>query len=433
MNLGMRRKTTILAYLAAVATTLAPLPMQAAWQSVSSEPGKRVEIDRDSIASGENGEVKVRGRIVLDKSIVDPRTSSPFRVIEFSNRFDCKERTYATLKRAYYKENGELLRQEEVRLPDSMPVRSGTPDDRLFRDVCRPEGATSIRPQNAGKTIEKVNEAAAELRQFNQSMLEKELKKSRSRRTDNVDQGGSAHRLTSSKASKNEINAGSSTSWGYEGAVGPDRWSSLRPEFRLCASGRRQSPIDLQDGIAVDLEPIQFFYPPSPFKVIDAGRSLVVTSQGGGLTSLGKTYALKQISFHRPAEMTVAGRSFDMDVQLLHRAEDGQQAIVSILLVRGAENQVVQNILNNLPLERGGEVFPPSQMLEIDRLLPADRRYYAFMGSLTSPPCTEDVLWMVLKEPQGISAEQLDIFKRLYSPNARPTQPGFARIVKESR
>ena len=104
-----------------------------------------------------------------------------------------------------------------------------------------------------------------------------------------------------------------------------------------------------------------------------------------------------------------------------------------LLLERGAENPVIQTVLNNLPLERGGEVAPPAQTVDIERLLPGDRRYYAYMGSLTTPPCTEDVLWLVLKAPQPISAEQLSIFQRLYPANARPVQPGFARIIKESR
>lgn len=94
---------------------------------------------------------------------------------------------------------------------------------------------------------------------------------------------------------------------------------------------------------------------------------------------------------------------------------------------------MVQAALNNLPLEKGGEVVPPGQTIDLNMLLPAGRGYFTFMGSLTTPPCSEDVLWMVLKQPQQVSAEQLSIFQRLYRPNARPVQPAFGRIVKESR
>ena len=123
----------------------------------------------------------------------------------------------------------------------------------------------------------------------------------------------------------------------------------------------------------------------------------------------------------------------DLEVQLLHRADDGKLAVVSILFEQGEENPVIQAALNNLPLEKGDEVAPSGQTIDLNRLLPDDRGYFTFMGSLTTPPCTEDVLWLVLKKPRSASADQLAILQRLYSPNARPVQPAHGRIIKESR
>ena len=105
------------------------------------------------------------------------RTSGSYRMIEITNRYDCNERTHATLKRSYLKENGEVLRQEEVRIPYDTPVRSGTPDDRLFREACRPKGVATANPSSASQTLEKVNEMAAQLRQHNEAMVEKEVRK----------------------------------------------------------------------------------------------------------------------------------------------------------------------------------------------------------------------------------------------------------------
>ena len=122
-----------------------------------------------------------------------------------------------------------------------------------------------------------------------------------------------------------------------------------------------------------------------------------------------------------------------MDAQLMHKSVDGKQAILTVLFEEGMESSVVQTVLNNLPLEAGGEVVPPGQSIDIKRLLSDNRRYFTFMGSLTTPPCTEDVLWLVLMQPQDISLEQLAIFQRLYPPNARPVQPSYGRIVKQSR
>lgn len=411
--------------LIAFAAAVLPAAGSAAWQVVATEQGKRVEIERASIVAEPGKPAMAIGRIVLDKPIVDPKTSASYRIIEVQNRYDCAERTYATLKRSYYKEEGELLRQEEIKNPFDMPVRSGTPDDKLLREVCRPKtgGASAA---SANRTVEMVNEVAGELRKANEALVEQEVQKDLKKLT---------QRATSktSVARKSALASASNATWTYDGSSGPDSWGKLNADYALCASGHNQSPIDLRDGIAVDLEPIQFFYRPSSFRVVDSGRHLQMSVYGGGLNLLGKNYELIRVVFHRPSEFTVDGKTFDMDAQLVHTSEDGKQAIVTVLLEKGAENPVVQTALNNLPLVKGGEVAPPGQNVDVSRLLPENRRYFTFMGSLTTPPCSEEVLWLVLKQAQPISLEQLAIFQRLYRPNARPVQPGFGRILKESR
>ena len=133
-------------FLAAFVLAVVPVVACAAWQIVASEQGKHVEIDRASIVIEPGGEAMAKGRIVLDKPIVDPKTSASYRIIEVVNRYDCTERTYATVKRSYFKEEGEMLRQEEVKNPFDMPVRSGTPDDKLLREVCRPKSVSDAAP-----------------------------------------------------------------------------------------------------------------------------------------------------------------------------------------------------------------------------------------------------------------------------------------------
>lgn len=422
--------------IAALCSAAIPAIASAAWHVVASEPGKRVEIDRSSIIAEAGGMTTVNGRIVLDKPIVDPKTSSAYRIIEVSNRYNCTERTQATLKRSYFKDENELLRQEEVKIPFTMPVRSGTPDDKLLREVCRPKPG-SASAAAAINTADKVSEVAGELRKANEALVEKAVKKDLRRLTS---PSGSARSARSSKGDtvsfakqKPAAPKPSTIAWSYEGIGGADNWGRLKSEYATCAAGQRQSPIDLHDGIAVDLEPIQFAYRPASFRVVDSTRDLQVAVYGGGMNLLGKNFDLIRIQFHRPAEVTIDGTTFDMDAQLVHKSEDGKLAIVTILLEQGTENTLVQKVLNNLPLEKGGEVAPPGQSLDVNILLPVNRRYFTFMGSLTTPPCTEDVLWLVLKQPQQISPEQLLIFQRLYKPNARPVQPGFGRIIKESR
>jgi carbonic anhydrase len=232
-----------------------------------------------------------------------------------------------------------------------------------------------------------------------------------------------------------EATGGSHTTlhWSYEGKSGPDGWSHLSPDNQTCASGRRQSPIDIRDGIRVDLEPIKFSYGSTSYSVIDNGHTIQVNvAEGQNIRVMERTYQLLQFHFHKPAEERVNGRGYDMVVHLVHKDAEGRLAVVAVLLEQGPENLLIQTIWNNLPLEQG-MVVSPSASIDLSRLLPEKRDYWAYMGSLTTPPCTEDVLWMVMKQPLPVSPDQLSIFGRLYPNNARPIQPANGRLVKESR
>jgi DNA-binding NarL/FixJ family response regulator len=147
-------------------SALVPTTAGAAWQVISAEPGKRVEIDRSSIRKENGGKSVAEGRIILDKPIVDAKTSSSYRIVQALNRYDCTLRNYSTLKRSYFKEEGQLLREEEVKVPIEMPVRSGMLDDKLLREVCRPKPGPEAAAA-ASRTADKVNEAAGELRKAN--------------------------------------------------------------------------------------------------------------------------------------------------------------------------------------------------------------------------------------------------------------------------
>ena len=220
--------------------------------------------------------------------------------------------------------------------------------------------------------------------------------------------------------------------WTYDGAHGPSEWARLSPANATCASGERQSPIDITDGIKVDLDAVQFDYRPSGFRVVDNGHTVQVTvTPGNTIEVMGRRYELVQFHFHRPSEERIDGKPFDMVAHLLHKSADGRLAMVAVLLERGSAQAVVQAVWNNLPLEKGDELTAKGQ-IDLAELLPSDRRYYTYMGSLTTPPCSEGVLWMVMKTPVQISPEQLAIFSRLYPMNARPIQAQRGRLIKES-
>lgn len=220
--------------------------------------------------------------------------------------------------------------------------------------------------------------------------------------------------------------------WGYSGETGPQNWAALKPDFNKCVEGVRQSPINIRGGIKVDLEPINFEYRPSSFSVIDNGHTVQVNIDSGNTISImGRRYELLQFHFHRPAEERVDGRTYDMVAHLVHKDPDGRLAVIAVLMDRGPAHPLIQTVWNNLPLERGEEIGGTTQ-IDLTALLPKSRGYYTYMGSLTTPPCSEGVLWMVMKEPVMVSTEQIAIFSRLYPMNARPLQPLSGRLIKES-
>jgi len=146
---------------------------------------------------------------------------------------------------------------------------------------------------------------------------------------------------------------------------------------------------------------------------------------------MGRRYELQQFHFHRPSEERINGRQFEMVAHLVHKDAEGRLAVVAVLIERGGDHPLVQTIWNNLPLEKLEALTAPGT-IDVGQLLPDDKAYYTYMGSLTTPPCTEGVLWMVMRQPVQLSAQQIGIFARLYPMNARPLQAGAGRMIKES-
>ena len=220
--------------------------------------------------------------------------------------------------------------------------------------------------------------------------------------------------------------------WSYDGDGGPMHWGKIDPANAKCETGERQSPIDIRDGIRVDLEPVAFDYKPVRFNVIDNGHTIQVNvGAGSSITILGRRYDLVQFHFHKPSEERVNGVGFDMVIHLVHKDMDGKLVVLAVLIQQGKANSLVQTIWNNMPLEKNDTVQPEGT-LDLTQILPANRQYYTYMGSLTTPPCTEGVLWVVFKEPITLSQDQIGIFSRMYPMNARPVQNSAGRLIKES-
>ncbi len=227
------------------------------------------------------------------------------------------------------------------------------------------------------------------------------------------------------------------TQWSYEGVTGPEHWGDLDPQYVPCKLGKEQSPIDIRNTKKADLPAIRFEYKRGPLKIINNGHTAVrvnyARGNGNFLIVGDKRYELTQFHFHRPSEEYVHGKPYDMVIHFMHQASGGEVAAVAVLLTAGSANATIQQLWEHMPKTEGKEQEISGVEVNPANLLPENTSYYTYMGSLTAPPCSENVTWFVLKSPVNISAEEISAFARLYPHDVRPPQPLNGRVVTESQ
>jgi carbonic anhydrase len=228
--------------------------------------------------------------------------------------------------------------------------------------------------------------------------------------------------------------------WHYEGADGPASWGTLSAKFAACGEGQSQSPVDIAAPVPgtealelkTDLMPgsLRIAHHEHVADGINNGHTIQINYEGGDELTIGNdTYGLVQYHFHNQSEHTVKGKHFPMEMHLVHKAESGKLAVIGVFIEEGAHNAAFDPIWNNLPDRKGVETHYPSVNVDVDELLPADRASYRYDGSLTTPPCSEGVRWIVMTTPIQLSAEQIKAFTAIIHDNNRPTQPLNGRPV----
>ena len=224
--------------------------------------------------------------------------------------------------------------------------------------------------------------------------------------------------------------AGGDTPWSYHGENGPQRWGALDPCFAVCATGRNQSPIDVTGAIEAKLPPIVFTDGSRATEILHNGYTVQVGFAAGSSIALdGRTFELLQLHFHAPSENHVGGRSFPMEGHFVHSDAVGNLAVVGVMFEMGETNLALARLWAQLPQEEG-EVHELEADFKPGDLRPAPADYFRFSGSLTTPPCTEGVRWLLLKEAVPVSGKQVKAFEAvLHHPNNRPLQPVGARPV----
>ena len=221
--------------------------------------------------------------------------------------------------------------------------------------------------------------------------------------------------------------------WDYYGKTGPLAWGRLDPAYQACSKGHEQSPIDIRGArLNKALQPIEFHYIAGPVKVENDGRMIIVhVNPGSYIVAGGMRYDLKRFEFHHPSEEAVRGKLTDLGVELIHEGSDGKMAVVDIRLAmdRGSPNAVLAMLWPHLP-KKPGTTQAVSEMVNAGGFLPADRGYWTYTGSLTTPPCTEGVHWFVFEDDISLSLEQLRAFEMLFRMNSRPLQETHGRRIE---
>jgi len=222
--------------------------------------------------------------------------------------------------------------------------------------------------------------------------------------------------------------------WGYLGKVSPAHWGELSKDFSMCKDGKMQSPINVVPTKKAQLKPLELDYKASSKSIINNGHTVQVNIKDGSTLKLdNKVYKLKQFHFHVPSENNINGDVFPLEAHFVHQSDDGSLAVIALMFEEGKENPTLKKIWDKFDkLSIGKELECSLSPQDIESLMPKDKSYYKFMGSLTTPPCSENVKWQVYKTPLTASKEQIVKFFSLFGfPNNRPIQPTNSRVIEE--
>jgi carbonic anhydrase len=219
--------------------------------------------------------------------------------------------------------------------------------------------------------------------------------------------------------------------WSYQGKTGPDYWATLNPSYANCATGQNQSPININQTVHAFLKPIRGIFKFQAKDISNNGRLLQVNFKEGNMLAVDNgAFQLKQLNFHAPSTHTIKDRSYPLEGQFVLVDNKGNLSIVAVMFQAGKTNLGLAKIGMQLPIETDGAVTLKNRLIPND-LMPENHSYYRYSGSLTTPPCSEGVRWIVMKTPLSASPEQIAAFVNTLQHNNRPLQPLNGRMVVE--
>lgn len=218
--------------------------------------------------------------------------------------------------------------------------------------------------------------------------------------------------------------------WSYEGSEDPAHWGKLSPDFSLCDTGKNQSPVNIQGVLKSNHGKLELAFQQGKQQIVNNGHTIQVNvSEGNTLRLDNDTFTLQQFHFHAPSENEIDGKQFPLEAHFVYKDKNGALAVLAQMFQQGKSNPQLAKAWQQIPtaVDQTAVLNKP---LDIKALLPKQFNFYRFSGSLTTPPCSEGVRWIVLEQPVSASTEQINQFRSaIHHANNRPIQPLNGRII----
>lgn len=401
----------------------------ATWVKLRDSNNSRLMLDKQSIL--EKDQLK-RAWIKLDYKTPQKNlqpSEKEFNASKLLWYFDCPAQKSATAQVFQYL-NDELVYSAAIDIKSAEfiePVPE-TDVDIAMRHVCtkeKPVTTTKTRAPTA-KPTEPVKEAAPTAK-TDQATAKPEAQ---AKPAINPENPAAKNILDKTQLQKKEM--GRKSHWAYEGKEGPENWGKLSPEFSACDVGRNQSPINITSATHASLKPLRAIQRYAAKDIINDGYTIQTNFKEGNMLILDSSaFLMKQLSFHAPSEHLIEGKSYPLEAQFLHADSKGNLAIIAVMFKEGKANPAIESLWEQTPHEAGNPNTLKSRVLASE-LMPINRSYYRFSGSLTAPPCSEGVRWIVMKTPITASKEQISTFEKIMKHhNNRPVQALNGRVVVE--
>ena len=350
----------------------------------------------------------------------------------------CKQEAYKEAAKAKKARAAKAKKTKPVIMPvpgkSPDKARAPVPVDTKLTAVESEKKAESSKESDAEKVHEKVDKTKSD-----KNIATKEGKH------DKGDQGAKKHAKESGKGNKHEADDPHVSdkkkpvkrkkrvaSWKYEGKKGPEFWGDLTPDFVTCKTGSNQSPIDINKTMVTTLNPLKTFQRFPVADMVNHGHTIQANFKPGNILAVdGVMYQMKHVNFHAPSENQIMGKSFPLEAHFVHADPKGHLAILAVMFDEGHENKALAKLWKQLPKRKGKPKKVAGKVLAGD-LLPRKNEYYRFSGSLTTPPCKEGVVWVVMKTAMTVSKQQIDALKKVIrKDNNRPIQALNGRVVVE--